>query len=86
MNKDKKFVFVKEPTDQKKQAQKIQSNKETSINSNPNSLEEFSILQQQLSLSKNNEDAEICAECGSVMIRNGSCYKCPSCGATSGCS
>jgi ribonucleoside-diphosphate reductase alpha chain len=32
------------------------------------------------------EDAPLCAECGSMMTRNGSCYKCGNCGGTSGCS
>ncbi|HYH93960.1 MAG TPA: hypothetical protein VD763_12425, partial [Candidatus Saccharimonadales bacterium] len=31
-------------------------------------------------------DAPICADCGSIMVRNGSCYKCLNCGSTSGCS
>jgi ribonucleoside-diphosphate reductase alpha chain len=31
-------------------------------------------------------DAPLCAECGSIMTRNGSCYKCANCGGTSGCS
>ncbi|MCX7984561.1 MAG: vitamin B12-dependent ribonucleotide reductase [Bacteroidetes bacterium] len=31
-------------------------------------------------------DAPPCHECGSIMIRNGSCYKCLECGSTSGCS
>jgi ribonucleoside-diphosphate reductase alpha chain len=31
-------------------------------------------------------DAPTCAGCGSIMFRNGSCYKCPNCGETSGCS
>ena len=31
-------------------------------------------------------DAPSCAECGSIMVRNGSCYKCLNCGSTSGCS
>ncbi len=31
-------------------------------------------------------DAPSCAECGSIMVRSGSCYKCLNCGATSGCS
>ncbi|MFP6626272.1 MAG: vitamin B12-dependent ribonucleotide reductase [Deltaproteobacteria bacterium] len=37
------------------------------------------LIQQQL-------DAPTCADCGSIMIRNGACYKCMNCGATSGCS
>ncbi|MFO7768818.1 MAG: vitamin B12-dependent ribonucleotide reductase [bacterium] len=31
-------------------------------------------------------DAPSCPECGSIMVRNGACYKCLNCGATSGCS
>jgi ribonucleoside-diphosphate reductase alpha chain len=31
-------------------------------------------------------DAPPCHECGSIMVRNGACYKCMNCGATSGCS
>ncbi|HWC65630.1 MAG TPA: vitamin B12-dependent ribonucleotide reductase, partial [Thermoanaerobaculia bacterium] len=31
-------------------------------------------------------DAPACHECGSIMLRNGACYKCLNCGATSGCS
>ncbi len=34
---------------------------------------------------QNDEDAPPCSTCGSIMIRNGSCYKCVNCGATSGC-
>jgi ribonucleoside-diphosphate reductase alpha chain len=32
------------------------------------------------------EDAPTCSECGMLMVRNGSCYKCENCGGTSGCS
>jgi ribonucleoside-diphosphate reductase alpha chain len=31
-------------------------------------------------------DAPPCHYCGSIMIRNGSCYRCGNCGSTSGCS
>src|SRR5439155_24453230 len=31
-------------------------------------------------------DAPSCHVCGAIMVRNGSCYRCMSCGATSGCS
>ena len=34
----------------------------------------------------NSTDAPSCHECGSIMVRNGSCYKCTNCGSTSGCS
>ena len=31
-------------------------------------------------------DAPPCHECGSLMVRNGACYRCANCGSTSGCS
>jgi ribonucleoside-diphosphate reductase alpha chain len=31
-------------------------------------------------------DAPSCSVCGAIMVRNGSCYRCMSCGSTSGCS
>ena len=32
------------------------------------------------------DDSPSCAGCGSLMVRNGACYKCMNCGETSGCS
>jgi ribonucleoside-diphosphate reductase alpha chain len=32
------------------------------------------------------QDAPSCHDCGAIMVRNGSCYKCIECGSTSGCS
>ncbi len=34
----------------------------------------------------NQADAPPCPDCGCIMVRNGACYKCMNCGATSGCS
>jgi len=42
--------------------------------------------QQKLPFAPVSSDAPICSECGSIMTRNGSCYKCENCGGTSGCS
>ena len=42
-------------------------------------IEQDSPFQNQL-------DAPPCAECGSIMVRSGSCFRCYNCGATSGCS
>jgi ribonucleoside-diphosphate reductase alpha chain len=42
--------------------------------------------QQSLPFGPVAEDAPLCAECGSLMTRNGSCFKCENCGGTSGCS
>jgi ribonucleoside-diphosphate reductase alpha chain len=34
----------------------------------------------------NQQDAPACPDCGCLMVRNGTCYKCLNCGTTSGCS
>jgi ribonucleoside-diphosphate reductase alpha chain len=34
----------------------------------------------------NQADAPPCPDCGCLMVRNGTCYKCMNCGSTSGCS
>ncbi len=41
---------------------------------------------QEKEVYANQADAPPCMECGSIMVRNGACYKCVNCGATSGCS
>ena len=33
----------------------------------------------------NDTDAPPCSDCGAIMIRSGTCYRCMNCGATSGC-
>jgi len=35
---------------------------------------------------QNQLDAPSCPECGAIMVRNAACYKCMTCGTTSGCS
>jgi ribonucleoside-diphosphate reductase alpha chain len=42
--------------------------------------------QQVLAFEPKVAEMPICAECGSMMVPNGSCYKCENCGGTSGCS
>ena len=33
----------------------------------------------------NQQDAPLCQDCGAIMVRNGTCYQCANCGASSGC-
>lgn len=40
----------------------------------------------QAMLFQNQEDAPPCSNCGAIMVRNASCYKCLNCGISSGCS
>ena len=35
---------------------------------------------------QNQLDAPPCADCGTIMVRSGSCFRCMNCGSTSGCS
>ena len=42
--------------------------------------------QNEKTVFANQADAPPCHECGAIMIRSGSCYKCLQCGSTSGCS
>ena len=44
------------------------------------------IAQPQLAGVNPTDDAPSCADCGAIMVRNGSCYRCMNCGSTSGCS
>lgn len=43
-------------------------------------------LTPTLNLGLSNSDAPLCMDCGTIMVRAGSCYACQSCGSTSGCS
>jgi len=51
-------------------------------NANPGSVHAADALAGIIDLG----DAPTCSFCGSIMTRNGSCYRCGSCGGTSGCS
>ncbi len=42
--------------------------------------------QQAFAFQETPVDGPLCAECGSIMTVSGSCYRCPNCGSTSGCS
>ena len=54
----------------------------TPVTSTPSpALDESSALGFQ-----NQLDAPPCADCGTIMVRSGSCFRCMNCGATSGCS
>jgi ribonucleoside-diphosphate reductase alpha chain len=44
------------------------------------------VQQPQVAGVVHEDDAPSCSECGAIMVRNGSCYRCMNCGNTSGCS
>jgi ribonucleoside-diphosphate reductase alpha chain len=43
-------------------------------------------MEEEREVYKFQSDSPPCPECGSVTVRNGACYKCNNCGATTGCS
>jgi ribonucleoside-diphosphate reductase alpha chain len=43
-------------------------------------------IKQNKIAAQTQEDAPACHQCGAMMVRSGSCYKCLECGETSGCS
>jgi ribonucleoside-diphosphate reductase alpha chain len=43
-------------------------------------------LQYQAPRANGHADAPACSQCGWIMIRSGTCYRCENCGSTSGCS
>lgn len=45
-----------------------------------------SVAARESAVFRRQSDAPSCHECGALMVRNGTCYKCLNCGATSGCS
>jgi ribonucleoside-diphosphate reductase alpha chain len=47
---------------------------------------ELSLAEQERETFQNQADAPICTECGSLMVRNGACFKCLNCGSVFGCS
>lgn len=45
-----------------------------------------SLTAQEKIIAQVQSDAPTCHVCGAIMVRSGTCYVCPNCGATSGCS
>lgn len=56
------------------------------IQTQKNDAEKQTIEQTEKIVFVSQADAPPCPECGSIMVRSGSCYKCLECGSTSGCS
>jgi len=45
-----------------------------------------SVEQKEQDVYESQSDSPPCSHCGSIMINNGTCYACPNCGSTTGCS
>ncbi len=58
------------------------------LNSNPpkRPSELPNVEEKERAVYEKQSDAPPCSNCGSIMINNGTCYACPNCGTTTGCS
>ncbi|WKZ30122.1 MAG: adenosylcobalamin-dependent ribonucleoside-diphosphate reductase [Candidatus Dojkabacteria bacterium] len=74
------------PVTEKKVVEEVVQKQQEGISSEATNLEQLQKDQIKQAMAQNNEDAPICHQCGAVMVRNGSCYKCLECGTTTGCS
>ena len=79
-------VNLREETDDNKVAEQLE------LTQNQPDVEEVSVSGEETNSQtatpfaiQNDQDAPPCSTCGAIMIRNGACYKCVNCGATSGC-
>ncbi len=52
----------------------------------PVPAQSLSLAEREHQTFQNQADAPICTECGAIMVRNGACFKCLSCGSVFGCS
>ncbi len=59
---------------------------ESSMSPKPVEAEMTQLEEREKAVFQSQADAPNCPECGSIMVRNGNCYKCIECGTTSGCS
>ena len=78
-------VNLREEVDDNKVTEQLE------LTQNQPDVEEVSVLGEKTNSQnapfaiQNDQDAPPCSTCGAIMIRNGACYKCVNCGATSGC-
>ena len=66
----------------------LESSGPYTLNPDPSSFEDRGIYHASDAMKSMYEmgDSPSCATCGAIMTRSGSCYRCMSCGSTSGCS
>ena len=75
-------LFHNAPVESKLSEEKLQ--RELAQKSEPERMD--AIHRHEAEVYTSQADAPPCMECGSIMVRSGSCYKCLNCGSSSGCS
>lgn len=85
-----KIDVEKEKTEQAEtiMAQRQVTLQATHVSSDGLAVEEITVQESTLSqaMASMQSDAPACPVCGAITLRNGTCYKCPKCGESLGCS
>ena len=66
--------------------ERLENGAKTTKAAAPDDARRANIERAEKAVFEQQADAPLCSDCGSLMIRNGACYKCQNCGSTSGCS
>ncbi len=69
----------------KAETMQVDDKKQTALFSSPTPAAETT-FQKEFKGYDTKSDAPTCSDCGGMMTRSGTCYKCMNCGSTSGCS
>ncbi len=85
--KEERSVLVDESLlDSKKETSGTPSSPSAETKEEIDEVTRLSLEEREKVVFQTQADSPSCSECGSIMVRNGSCYKCLQCGSTSGCS
>jgi ribonucleoside-diphosphate reductase alpha chain len=74
------------PEDEQPGIPALQANDNDLESETPSDDAKATLAAQERATYRQQADAPPCHECGEIMVRNGACYACVNCGATSGCS
>jgi ribonucleoside-diphosphate reductase alpha chain len=72
--------------DEPSESQELSSVRVTSLGNKPAPAKASTPTKSEKELIGTSADAPVCRSCGNITLRNGTCYMCPNCGTTTGCS
>ncbi|MBP6455653.1 MAG: vitamin B12-dependent ribonucleotide reductase [Chitinophagaceae bacterium] len=72
--------------DEPSESQELSSVRVTSLGNKPTPAKAATPTKSEKELIGTSADAPVCRSCGNITLRNGTCYMCPNCGTTTGCS
>ncbi len=72
--------------DEPSESQELSSVRVTSLGNKPTPAKAAIPTKSEKELIGTSADAPVCRTCGNITLRNSTCYMCPNCGTTTGCS